>query len=364
MHFAAALCILSCAVSAAAAPTKTPKAALFKPRALVNENSTEFGTFIEGAAVDAAGRAFAVNFGANTDRNKLGKINVGTGAQKEFFVDSDNATAFNGIRFLCDNVKDAQRESRVQVLLAADQANKRVIKLVRDDTTITRSVFCTDPTMLQGVPNDLAVDYANKRFYLSGQAFNNNTVPADGEVWLCDAEGKPTKLSDETSILGRTNGIEVSLDSKTLFVSEAVNENFAPVSNKIISFALNADGTIDKASRKVFFDFADDKTQNVDVDGMRFDTKGNLFVTRNGGGEVVVLSPAGKITRKIKLVSTNFPTNIEFAGPQGTDVVVVGRCGKADFGTGVGCFETFKSPNPGHAFTELVRTSKDDCDFL
>ncbi|KAI8803724.1 hypothetical protein BJ742DRAFT_713998 [Cladochytrium replicatum] len=365
MHFVAStgtvLCLLSCAASTLAAPETF---SYFKPRALVNVNTTQFGTFIEGTGVDAAGRAYAVNFGANTERNILGRINPETGAQRKFFVDADKATAFNGIRFLCDNEKDGQKESRVQVLLAADQLNKRVLKLVRDDAVVTRSVFCSDPAMLQGLPNDLAVDYKNKRFYLSGQAYNEKTVPADGEVWLCDKNGKATKISDETSILGRTNGIEVSLDSKTLYVSEAVNENFNPVSNKIISFKIKPDGTIDKASRKVFFDFAEDKSQNVDVDGMRIDTEGNLFATRNGNGEVVVLSPAGKLVRKIKLVSTNAPTNLEFAGPQGTDVVVVGRCGNADYGTGVGCLETFKSPNPGRAFTELVRTSKEKCAFL
>ncbi|KAJ1561889.1 hypothetical protein HK096_002958, partial [Nowakowskiella sp. JEL0078] len=322
----------------------------FVSTSLINTVSTKFGTFIEGTAVDISGNVYAVNFGNANSVNTFGKIQLESKAQSLFFQ-FDSNTQFNGIRVVCDNSLGEK------TFLAADK-NKRVIKVVDKKGSVTGSVFCEDSTMLPGVANDLAVDFSNQRVYLSGQAFNSDTVPADGEVWMCTKNGTAFKLSDSTSILGRTNGIELSLDGNILYVSEAINSQYTPVSNKIISFNLNKDGTLIKASRRVFFDFASDNSSNIDIDGMRMDVQGNLFVTRNGRGEIAMISPSGKLIRKISTVGTQYPTNIEISN---FTAIVVGRCGNANYGTGVGCIESFSVPYVGRAFSEILKMKDQAC---
>ena len=92
-----------------------------------------------------------------------------------------------------------------------------------------------------------------------------------------------------------------------------------------------------------------DGTQAADIDGMRTDIKGNLYVTRNGGQQVVVFSPDKKVLFRIKLNILK-PTNLEFAGKEGKTMFIVGQC--SDDIT-KGCVDTFENDIPGNAFTYL-----------
>ena len=60
--------------------------------------------------------------------------------------------------------------------------------------------------------------------------------------------------------------------------------------------------------KRVITEFSD-----FEMDGMRFDIKGNLYIARYGKGTVVKISPEGKIIQEIILVGKK-PTNIAFGG--------------------------------------------------
>ena len=159
--------------------------------------------------------------------------------------------------------------------------------------------------------------------------------------------------------LGRTNGIEVSADGGTLFVSEAFNSGGAPVSNVVWRYPVRGDGTLDARGRALVIDFdAADGSARRDVDGMRLSADGRrLYVTRNGGGgAVAVVDPMGtnKILETIKLPFAN-PTNLEFGGPDGRTLFVVGRCGDTPHGVGDGCVEALRVAAPGLAWSNLQK---------
>ncbi|GET53609.1 SMP-30/gluconolactonase/LRE family protein [Rhizophagus irregularis DAOM 181602=DAOM 197198] len=106
------------------------------------------------------------------------------------------------------------------------------------------------------------------------------------------------------------------------------------------------------SSQELFVDFAIlDGTQSVDVDGMRTDIEGNLYVTRNGGQEVVVFSPNKVVLSRIKL-NIKSAANLELAGDQGKTMFIVGKC--LDDET-KGCVDKFENNIPGKAFTLLNR---------
>ncbi|CAG8483823.1 2941_t:CDS:1, partial [Funneliformis mosseae] len=223
-----------------------------------------------------------------------------------------------------------------------DQITKIV---VQKDGYVKQSAICKDQTL--SLPNDLAYTYKTNRIYISGQNITANTVIGDGGLWVCD--GKSGKLIEHLPF-GRTNGIEVSPDESNLYISETLNKDSKVVSNKIWKFDI--DKRTGKVSNQVLFvDFEKlDGTQAIDIDGMRTDIDGNLYVTRHDGSHVTVLCPLGKILSKINLTSIQKPTNLDFGGKDGKTLFIVGAC--KDNGT-KGCVETIQNDIPGRAFTAL-----------
>ncbi|GBC09911.1 hypothetical protein RclHR1_00920029 [Rhizophagus clarus] len=304
----------------------------------ITSKNSQFGPAIEGATVNKLGEAFATDFSDST--TKIGKISPN---QKLFAASPIETTKFNGIRFL----HLSEKESKLGIKNIALVANKDgdVTKVTEMNNGQTKlEIFCKDKTFVQ--PNDLALSETG-RIYISGQNFSNNTEIGDGGLWVCQPDGRATRLKT----FGRTNGIELSPDEKTLYLSEAFNKNFIPISNKIWKFKVDhRTGNVN--SQELFVDFEKlDGTQAVDIDGMRVDIKGNLYVTRNGGQEIVVFSPNKKVLSRIKL-NIQHASNLEFAGDKGKTLFIVGRC--TDNGT-KGCVDTFENEIPGKAFTLLNR---------
>jgi gluconolactonase len=114
---------------------------------------------------------------------------------------------------------------------------------------------------------------------------NNDTkkeIPFNG-VYRLSKDGKLTLLTDKMTF---PNGIALAPDEKTLYVA-----NSDPKKAIWMAFPLAADGTIGEG--KVFFDATSLATQGKKglPDGMKVDSKGNLFATGPGG--VLVFSPDG-----------------------------------------------------------------------
>jgi len=178
---------------------------------------------------------------------------------------------------------------------------------------------------------------------LSGQNWVPDTGATDGDVWSCTPDGTATRLD----VMGRTNGIELSPDETKLYVSESYTRAGTPYVQKIWVYAANTTtGTISNKTLFVDFERLDGSTGH-DVDGMKTDMDGNLYVTRNGGGgQVVVFNPAAEVIGRIYLNFPN-PTNIELGGPNGTTAYIVGAC---PFG-GMGCVDVIQLVTPGRSWS-------------
>jgi sugar lactone lactonase YvrE len=66
--------------------------------------------------------------------------------------------------------------------------------------------YCEGAGMVN--PNDMALS-SSGLLYISGQRWTDNTAVGDGGVWLCRASS-----AQQLTLLGRTNGIELSPDEK------------------------------------------------------------------------------------------------------------------------------------------------------
>ncbi|CAG8735265.1 28035_t:CDS:2, partial [Dentiscutata erythropus] len=289
---------------------------------------TLFGPRIEGTSVDEQGNIFATNFRSETFA--IGQIFP---PQENFFFSNDNNSFFNGIKFL--KLAEKEKISIKSAFLATDKKRSEITKVTLfQDNNVKQTTVCKDDSFV--MPNDLTISYSSGRIYISGQNYTNNTQKGDGGLWLCEPDGQAKQLLS----LGRTNGIELSPDEKFLYLSEAFNQNFVPISNKIWRFSVNAtNGQI--SNQELFIDFAQlDSSQRVDIDGMRCDMEGNLWVTRNGGGKVLKFSVDKELLLELNTEQTIHPANIEFGGKNGTTLFIVGKC-KDD--ENKGCVDVFEN---------------------
>ena len=97
---------------------------------------------------------------------------------------------------------------------------------------------------------------------------------------------------------------------------------------------LSPDGEI--SNKRLLIQFAD-----FNMDGMRCDIAGNLYITRHGKGTVAKLSPDGEVLLEIELTG-KLCTNIAFGGLDGCTCYVT----MADRGN----IETFRADLPGRSW--------------
>lgn len=103
-------------------------------------------------------------------------------------------------------------------------------------------------------------------------------------VYRLAANGKVTLLIKDLTF---PNGIALSPDEKTLYV--AISDGAAP---RLMAYDVQPDGGV--ANGRLFFDAKPlaDAGRKGNPDGLKVDTKGNVWTTGPGG--VLVISPAGK----------------------------------------------------------------------
>ena len=258
-----------------------------------------FTSGIEGPACDADGNLYAVNY---ERQHTIGKVTPDGDAS--VFVELSLGSIGNGIRF------DSKG-----FMFIADYTNHNVLRVDMDTREI--SVYAHEPTMNQ--PNDLAIG-ANDILYASDPNWGAST----GQIWRVDTDGTVTLLEAD---MGTTNGIEVSPDEKVLYVNESVQRN-------VWAYDLSPEGDI--SNKRLLIQFPD-----FNMDGMRCDIEGNLYITRHGKGTVAKLSPAGEVLLEVQLTG-KLCSNIAFGGTDGRTCYVT----MADRGN----VEVFRADTPGRSW--------------
>ena len=263
-----------------------------------------FTSGIEGPACDADGNLYAVNY---ERQHTIGKVTPN--GKASVFVELPPGSIGNGIRFNSEGF-----------MFIADYTNHNVLKV--DMETREISVHTHEPTMNQ--PNDLAIG-ANDILYASDPNWGAST----GQLWRVDTDGEVTLLEAD---MGTTNGIEVSTDEKVLYVNESTQRN-------IWAYDLSPEGNI--SNKRLLIQFPD-----FNMDGMRCDIDGNLYVTRHGKGTVAKLSPEGEVLLEVELTG-KLCSNIAFGGSDGCTCYVT----MADRGN----VEVFRADLPGRSWQLFKR---------
>ena len=160
-------------------------------------------------------------------------------------------------------------------------------------------------------PNDLAIA-ADGTLYASDPRFAS---PAGGQIWRitrgADGKGQGEVMSS-TRRLGVTNGIDLSPDGATLYVSESN-------SRQVWAYRLDGSKLLDPRLVRGFADF--------EVDGLRTDVDGRIYLARLSAGKIAIIAANGSLEREVPL-SGKQPTNLTFGGPDGRTVFVTQKEGR------------------------------------
>ena len=108
--------------------------------------------------------------------------------------------------------------------------------------------------------------------------------------------------------LNYANGIGVSPDQKTLYVSQTV-------SNCILRFTIEADGSLSHRSNFALLNLLTrNKNESpwLGPDSMKIDHNGNMYVAQFFGGKILKISPSGKLLHVFEIAAGDGTTNVAF----------------------------------------------------
>jgi gluconolactonase len=182
-------------------------------------------------------------------------------------------------------------------LVACEHGDRRISKM---KMTLGGKVTLADNWKEQrfSSPNDIC-QHSNGIYFFTDPPYGlpgregdtaNRQTEAEG-VYSITPAGKVTQV---VSNLKRPNGVALSPDEKTLYVSQSIGDT--PYIN---AYPVNADGTLGKGT--VFFDFSKSGVSQISkaaADGLKVDAQGNIYAGAANG--IVVISAKGKALGRIE----------------------------------------------------------------
>lgn len=154
-------------------------------------------------------------------------------------------------------------------------------------------------------PNDLAYKSDGTLYFSSPRRFDS---PGDVPSLFMLKKGSVMRVA----LVDHPGGIAFTPDETSAYVID---------SPKIMKFAIARDGAL--LDGRLFFDMSDQKPLTNSPDGIKVDTKGNVYVTGPGG--IWIISPQGRHIGTI--LEPNRPANLAFGGQDGRTLFITSRPG-------------------------------------
>jgi len=191
-------------------------------------------------------------------------------------------------------------------LLACSDEKGAILELDLTGKELRRWEADDKGNRFDGGINDIVVA-ANGGAYatLFGHFVDPPTTVMGKIIYLAPGAKNWTEVAND---LNYANGIGVSPDQKTLYVSETVG-------NCILKFAINSDGSLGGRSNFALLNLL---TKNkvdswwLGPDSMKIDSKGNMYVAQWSGGKVLKISSEGKLLHVFNIAAGEGTTNVAF----------------------------------------------------
>ncbi len=243
------------------------------------------GSFTEGPAYGPGGFLYFSDIG-----NRIMKFDPKTEKTSIFRDPSGKA---NGLIF--------DTKGRLIACEGADKGGQRRVSITELDGTVKTLADKWQGKRFNS-PNDVTLDTKGRVYFTDPRYVGDEPREIDTEsVYRIDPDGKVTQIIKDVE---KPNGIALSPDMKWLYLAESNPKG----KQHLLVYPLKGDGTVGAA--KVLHDFEKDRG----IDGMRLDTKGNIYAAAGSGktAGVHVFNPEGKELAFIKTPET--PSNCCFGG--------------------------------------------------
>jgi gluconolactonase len=190
--------------------------------------------------------------------------------------------------------------------LACDDEHGAILELDMTGKQLRRWDSDSKGQKLDGGINDIVIT-ANGGAYatLSGPFVDPPDAVMGKILYLAPGSEQWVEVADD---LNYANGIGVSPDQKTLYVSETVG-------NCILKFTINKDGSLDHRANFALLNLlTKNKVESwwLGPDSMKVDGKGNLYVAQFAGGKILKISPEGKLLHLFEIAAGDGTTNLAF----------------------------------------------------
>jgi len=192
-------------------------------------------------------------------------------------------------------------------LLACTEQHGAILELDLTGKQLRRWDADKNGKPFEGGINDIVVT-ANGGAYATvfGPYADLPTSVAGEILYLAPGSEKWVEVASD---LNYANGIGVSPDQKTLYVSETVG-------NCILKFKINADGSLSNRSNFALLNLlTKNKVESwwLGPDSMKVDSKGNIYVAQWFGGKILKISPEGKLLHVFEIAAGDGTTNVAFS---------------------------------------------------
>jgi sugar lactone lactonase YvrE len=159
-------------------------------------------------------------------------------------------------------------------------------------------------------PNDFVADKKGGVYFTASGPWESD--PIVGKIFYIDPKGQIREVAND---LHYANGLALSKDGKTLFLAESE-------ASRVIQFTVKQDGSL--ANRRLFI-----RIGQVDPgsgsyaypDGLKMDSKGNLYIGQYSKGRILIVSPDRKLLKTIDVPSPAAP-NLNF-GPNESVIYIM-----------------------------------------
>ena len=200
-------------------------------------------------------------------------------------------------------------------LLACTDEHGAILELDLTGRQLRRWDADRDGRKFEGGINDIVVTSSGGAYATVFGPYAGLPTSVAGKIlYLAPGADQWTQVADG---LNYANGIGVSPDQKTLYVSETV-------SNCILKFTIERDGTLSHEANFALLNLlVPNKVQSwwLGPDSMKIDRKGNLYVAQWFGGKVLKISSEGRLLHVFEIAAGDGTTNVAF-GPDEKELYV------------------------------------------
>jgi gluconolactonase len=194
-------------------------------------------------------------------------------------------------------------------LLACTEEHGAILELDMSGKQLRRWDADKDRKPFDGGINDIVVTANGGAYATVFGPYPDPPIPTSviGKILYLAPDGD--QWVEVAGDLNYANGIGVSPDQKTLYVSETVG-------NCMLKFKINDNGSLSNRSNFALLNLlAKNKVESwwLGPDSMKVDSKGNIYVAQWFGGKILKISPDGKLLHVFKIAAGDGTTNVAFS---------------------------------------------------